>query len=74
VILQGDLLELARRSRYLIVQKVKRFRSAAGTQVVERERLRKKRRLKLKKPNVLKLVRMPKRPLLKKLRRALMWK
>jgi hypothetical protein len=74
VILQGDLLELARRSRYLIVQKVKRFQSAAGTQVAERERLRKKRRLKLKKPKMLKLVRMPKRPLLKKLRRALMWR
>jgi len=74
VIPQDVLLVLVRKSRFLIARKVRRSRNAAGTQLAERASRRKRRPLKLKKPKMLKLARMQRRPLMKMLRRTLMWR
>ena len=84
VIPQGGLLALARKSRYLIAQKVRRFQNVVGTQVAEKASRRKRSLLKLKKPKKLRLarralnsmtpkkVKLARRPLVKMRQRALM--
>jgi hypothetical protein len=59
VIPQGVLLALARKSRFLIAQRARRSRNAAGTPVVGRVGRERRKPLKLKKPKMLKPARTP---------------